>query len=294
MVCLSVLVFILATHPAFRQPPGEDSLQSKVVWYVNWLQNVSAYTNDTSELDEITSNPKFYMYWSTQPTAPLWHIDTACLFFFILELLFRILTSPNLLQFMKSLLNFLDILVVLALTIAFILPYCGDVIFSSDAMFWFFTICKSMAVLRSVRLFRLTRDVGAIRILTLAVKTRMKELMLLGTSVMVAIVLFSSVIYFAEMHKPNSQFTDIPTAIWSGVITVSTVGYGDVTPSTVGGYVIASFCALCGILLLAMPMALVVSEFSELRFLNQVREREEEIKSVTEMTQISSEKRLSE
>ena len=284
MVCLSVFVFIVASHPAFRQPPEEDSLQATVVGYVEWLRDVSVYLNDTTELDEITSNPKYYMYWSTQLSSPLRHMDIAFLFFFTVELLIRMVTCPNILKFMKSFLNLLDILVAVALTIAFVLERSGNIIFTSDAMFWFFSVCKAMVVLRVVRLFRLTRDVGAIRILTLAVKSCIKELLLLGASVMIAIVLFSSVVYYAEMHKPNSQFTDIPMAIWSGIITVSTVGYGDVTPSTVAGYVITSFCALCGILLLAMPMALLVSEFSELRFLNQVREREEEIKRVTEMT----------
>ena len=290
MVCLSVLIFILATHSSFRQAPEKDSLQAVVVRHVEELREASVYLNDSTKLDKLTSNPKFYMYWSTQLNSPLRQMDLACMFFFALELLIRMVTCQNLLQFIKSFLNVLDILIVVGLTIAFVLGWYGELIFSSEAMFWFLTVCKAMVVLRVFRLFRLTRDIGAIRILTLAVKTRMKELLLLGASVMIAIVLFSSVIYIAELKKANSQFTDIPTSIWAGIITVSTVGYGDVTPSTVPGYVIASFCALCGILLLAMPIALVVSEFSELRFLNQIREREEELKRVTEMTQNSDNK----
>ena len=294
MVCLSVLLFILDSHPFFREPPEEDSVQGIVVDYVEWLLNVTAYLNDTTEIDEITSNPKYYMYWTTQLKTPLRKMDEMCLFFFAIELLIRVVTCPSILQFVKCILNLLDILMVVALTVAFALERCGDIIFTSDAIFWFYTICKVMVILRVVRLFRLTRDVGAIRILTLAVKSCIKELLLLGASVLIAVVFFSSVMFYSEMHKPNSQFTDIPTAIWSGIITVSTVGYGDVTPSTVVGYFIASFCAFCGILLVAMPMALVVAAFSELRFLNQVREREEEIKRVADMKENSNKSHLSE
>ena len=237
----------------------------------------SAYSNAARELLKNT-NPKYQMFMRSLLIKPLKRIDQICLIFFFLEHCLELITCPSIIKFYKSLINLLDCFIVTGQLIAFALEQQEREIVSSSAMFWFYIACKLTIIFRVVRLIRLTRDIGGLRVLTLAIKANIKQLLLLCISVMITIVFFSAVIYHMEIYREDSAFSSIPLTIWWSIITVTTVGYGDVTPTTAQGYVIASFCAVCGILLVAMPIAIVASTFSELSFLNRVRERESEIR----------------
>ena len=276
MASLSVFIFILETHPTFRDPYDE----------LAWLNtngtvpnNTKDNIDDTSERIFAETNPKKIMFFTTYLKIFLQRTDQVCLMFFTAELLVRLLTCPSFWKFFISVLNILDIIIIVALLIAFGLEHHPFEIVSSDRVFWVYVVCKSMVILRIVRLFRLTRDVGGLKVLMLAVKSTIKQLLLLGASVFITVVLFSSVMYYVEFEEGGSSFSNIPITIWWSLITVTTVGYGDVTPSTYIGYIIACFCAVFGILLVAMPITIVASTFSELSFLNRVRERQEEIES---------------
>jgi len=67
----------------------------------------------------------------------------------------------------------------------------------------------------------------------------------------------STLVFYAEREVPGTKFTNIPQAMWWGITTMTTVGYGDLSPETVLGRVIASFTALCGLALFAMLMQVV-------------------------------------
>ena len=229
------------------------------------------------DMGDFKSNPKMIMYLTTFIKLPLKILDNICMIFFAVELILRMLCSPSVLKFFKSFLNWLDIIITVALLTAFVLEQDESLFLRSIAVFWLYCVCKGTVILRIIRLFRLTRDVKGIGILTVAMKSSVKQLLMLGASVLVALVLFSAVMYFVEMHKGDSSFVTVPFTIWWSIITVTTVGYGDATPSTAAGYIIGSLCAVCGILLVAMPIAIVASSFADLTFLDRVRELEIEM-----------------
>ncbi|OAF64419.1 hypothetical protein A3Q56_07870 [Intoshia linei] len=65
------------------------------------------------------------------------------------------------------------------------------------------------------------------------------------------------------MENPHNQFTSIPVGFWWAVVTMTTVGYGDITPKTYIGMTIGAFCALAGVLCLALPVPVIVNNFAQ-------------------------------
>jgi voltage-gated potassium channel len=88
---------------------------------------------------------------------------------------------------------------------------------------------------------------------------------------MLLLILCSSLAYFAEHDAQPQAFSSIPAALWWGIMTMTTVGYGDVYPVTTMGKIIAAFFATLGIGFFALPSAILASSMIE-----QARLREKE------------------
>uniref|UniRef100_A0A914C7E3 Ion transport domain-containing protein n=1 Tax=Acrobeloides nanus TaxID=290746 RepID=A0A914C7E3_9BILA len=115
-----------------------------------------------------------------------------------------------------------------------------------------------------MRLFKLTQHSQGLKILMHTFRASAKELMLLVFFLVLGIVVFASLVYYAERIEvnPDNQFQSIPLGLWWAVVTMTTIGYGDMTPHTYLGRIIGSICALAGVLTIALPVPVIVSNFA--------------------------------
>jgi potassium voltage-gated channel Shaker-related subfamily A protein 10 len=90
----------------------------------------------------------------------------------------------------------------------------------------------------------------------------MRELSMFFFFLLIAMVIFSSAIYYAEMGEPKTQMTSIPGAFWWAIVTMATVGYGDVTPVGYWGKLVGTLCVIAGVLTVALPVPVVVTNFN--------------------------------
>lgn len=144
------------------------------------------------------------------------------------------------------------VLDLLALSPAFIIAIGGEAY-----------LLRLFRLVRVLRLARLGRFSHAIVSLTEAVRSRRYELLL---SVFVALLLLlvtSTLLYLVEGGTQPRTFGSIPRAMWWSIVTLTTVGYGDVFPQTPLGKVLAGLTAVTGIGLIAMPTGILASAFSD-------------------------------
>lgn len=125
---------------------------------------------------------------------------------------------------------------------------------------------RFLRVLRLMRLFRLFRvgpvSVGFARLVRV-IQAKRSELLVSASVVSVATIVAAGAIYFAEHREPNTQFTSIPRAMWWSIVTITTVGYGDMYPATAVGKMIGGIVAIIGICALALPIGIISSGYMD-------------------------------
>ena len=101
-----------------------------------------------------------------------------------------------------------------------------------------------------------------LRILGLTIKTSLRELGMFFFFLLIGVVIFSSAAYYAELGEENTQFTSIPGAFWWAIVTMTTVGYGDIAPVALFGKLVGTLCVVTGVLTIALPVPVVVANFN--------------------------------
>ncbi|KAG8310735.1 hypothetical protein J6590_058134, partial [Homalodisca vitripennis] len=168
------------------------------------------------------------------------------------------LVSPNLVQFIKSPVNVIDFVATLSFYTDILLQNSvAHHIDKSDILEFF-------SIIRILRLFKLTRHSPGLKILIHTFKASAKELTLLVFFLVLGIVVFASLVYYAEklQANPHNDFKSIPEGLWWAIVTMTTVGYGDMAPKTYVGMFVGALCALAGVLTIALPVPVIVSNFS--------------------------------
>ena len=124
-------------------------------------------------------------------------------------------------------------------------------------------VLRLFRILRILRLAKLGRMSRAWRDIAAAVHSRRTELILTLGFALVAMLVASTLLYWAEADAQPDKFGSIPRALWWSVVTLTTVGYGDVYPVTPLGKLFAAVLAICGIGLIALPTGILAAAFSD-------------------------------
>jgi voltage-gated potassium channel len=142
-----------------------------------------------------------------------------------------------------------------------VLPFYAPFLIRVDLRF-----LRALRLLRLTRLLKLGRYSESLKTVTRVVRSKKEQLSVAVFVVAILLVVASSAMYYLEHDAQPKVFSSIPAAMWWGVVTLTTVGYGDIYPVTTLGKVIGAMIALLGVGLFALPAGILASGFAaELR-----------------------------
>ncbi|MEQ8908178.1 MAG: ion transporter [Vicingaceae bacterium] len=121
-------------------------------------------------------------------------------------------------------------------------------------------VIRTIRLLRVFRVLKLGRYVSEAQVLVKALRASFAKITVFIGAVVVLVLIMGSVMYIIE--GPENGFTSIPTSVYWTIVTITTVGYGDIAPQTVLGQSIASLVMLLGYGIIAVPTGIVTSELS--------------------------------
>ncbi|XP_051886866.1 potassium voltage-gated channel subfamily D member 2 isoform X2 [Pristis pectinata] len=186
-------------------------------------------------------------------------LDTACVMIFTVEYLLRLMAAPSRYRFVRSVMSIIDVVAIMPYYIGLVMTDNEDV---SGAF-------VTLRVFRVFRIFKFSRHSQGLRILGYTLKSCASELGFLLFSLTMAIIIFATVMFYAEKGSSATKFTSIPAAFWYTIVTMTTLGYGDMVPKTIAGKIFGSICSLSGVLVIALPVPVIVSNFSRIYHQNQ-------------------------
>jgi voltage-gated potassium channel len=169
---------------------------------------------------------------------------------FTLEFILRLYVSEKPLKYALSFYGIIDILAVL--------PAYVSLVFTGTQ---YLLIIRALRLLRVFRILKLGRFVGEGEELARALKgSRHKITVFLG-SVLTVVMITGTAMYMIEGGE--NGFTSIPVSMYWAIVTLTTVGYGDIAPQTVIGQALASFIMVMGYAIIAVPTGIVTSELAK-------------------------------
>ncbi|KAI1892393.1 hypothetical protein AGOR_G00132900 [Albula goreensis] len=185
-------------------------------------------------------------------------IETACIVWFTVEYLLRLISSPNKVDFLFSFMNIIDFLAIIPFYVVLTLTYLGNAVMELSNVQ---QAVQALRIMRIARIFKLMRHSSGLQTLTFALKRSFTELGLLLMYMGIGIFLFSALGYTMEKGHPETLFTSIPQSFWWAIITMTTVGYGDIYPKTTLGRCNAAVSFLCGVIAIALPIHPIINNF---------------------------------
>ncbi|XP_067130889.1 potassium voltage-gated channel protein Shal isoform X1 [Centruroides vittatus] len=186
--------------------------------------------------------------------AAFFCLDTACVMIFTAEYLLRLYAAPSRCKYTRSVMSIIDVVAILPY-------YIGLGIKDNDDVSGAFV---TLRVFRVFRIFKFSRHSQGLRILGYTLQSCASELGFLVFSLAMAIIIFATVMFYAEKNVEGTTFKSIPSAFWYTIVTMTTLGYGDMVPDTIAGKIVGGVCSLSGVLVIALPVPVIVSNFSRI------------------------------
>ncbi|TSQ23937.1 Potassium voltage-gated channel subfamily C member 2 [Bagarius yarrelli] len=240
-ILISISTFCLETHEAFNT-------------IYNRTENVTVgnVTREEVVVEVVTDS------WLT-------YVEGMCVIWFTIEVFTRVIFCPDKAEFFKSSLNIIDFVAILPFYLEMALSGL-----SSKAAKDVLGFLRVVRFVRILRIFKLTRHFVGLRVLGHTLRASTNEFLLLIIFLALGVLIFATMIYYAERigadpadptASAHTSFKNIPIGFWWAVVTMTTLGYGDMYPETWSGMLVGALCALAGVLTIAMPVPVIVNNF---------------------------------
>lgn len=168
---------------------------------------------------------------------------------FTIEYILRIISAPKPLKYIGSIFGIIDLLAVIPTYLAFFIVGTR-----------YLVVIRTLRLLRVFRILKLAKYIGASKVISEALVNSKAKILVFLFAVLNAVIILGTLMYLIE--GADSGFTSIPRSIYWAVVTLTTVGYGDIAPATVPGQFVASIIMILGYAIIAVPTGIVTSEFS--------------------------------
>jgi voltage-gated potassium channel len=168
---------------------------------------------------------------------------------FTLEYLARLVSARNARRYALSFFGIVDLFAVA--------PVYLSVLFAVEHSY---TVVRSLRLLRVFRILKLSEYVGEAAALRVALQASLRKITVFLLAVLTIVIIVGAMMY--QIEGEANGFTSIPTGMYWAIVTVTTVGYGDISPHTVAGRILASLLMTIGYGIIAVPTGIVTFEFA--------------------------------
>jgi len=168
---------------------------------------------------------------------------------FTIEYMLRLYCVGRPILYARSFFGIVDLLAVLPTYLSIFLPGSH-----------YFLVIRLLRVLRIFRVLKLVKYLGEARILMDALRASRRKIIVFLFAVLTMVIIFGSLMYFIESKE--SGFTSIPRSIYWAIVTLTTVGYGDISPKTGMGQFLAAMIMILGYAIIAIPTGIVTVEMA--------------------------------
>ncbi|KAG9508764.1 Potassium voltage-gated channel protein Shaw [Fragariocoptes setiger] len=276
-IMISTVSFCVKTHPSMRVPiikniTLNEVQTSSLTAYDSTIlpSSIGTATNNIDTSIQHQSNNRTHpkQWWldkqRTETREGFFYIECVCNAWFLVEIVVRFVVAPSKRDFWRDTINVIDLLA----TVSFVSDISIQLLLLSSRPVDEHTnradLLDFISVVRMFRLFKLTRHSPGLKMLVYTFRASATELLMLLGFLLLGIIIFASLIYYAERLSSNQRndFKSIPDGLWWAITTMTTVGYGDVKPQTYLGMIVGASCAISGALCVALPVPVIVTKFT--------------------------------
>ena len=230
---------------SFPLTPGADGLRTRLFHLIFESDTPGAKAFDIVLIVAILLSVTVILLGSIEIYAEryghiFFYIEWAFTLLFSLELLVRLYCLERPTVYLKSFYGIVDVVAIIPTWLVLLVPGAHGLV-----------IVRILRVLRIFRILRLMEFVGEGRLLLDALKRSLRQILLFFSSILMVVTLFAALMYTIE--SPEAGFTSIPMSMYWAIVSMTTVGYGDIVPATSLGKAITVILMLIGYSIIAVP-----------------------------------------